>query len=101
MFNFSHQSLNGLSLNCLPLSETIPSGKPKQHTMLSTRTLIRSGYQQKAAKPSKMTITEHGMERLCKSRPKSKNAKVRVNTKESAVKPEPELKNTIGCNLYH
>ncbi|GJU72929.1 hypothetical protein Tco_1264334 [Tanacetum coccineum] len=32
-------------------------------------------------------------------RPKSKNAKVRVNTKESAVKPEPELKNTVGCNL--
>ncbi|GJY23654.1 hypothetical protein Tco_0397312 [Tanacetum coccineum] len=34
-----------------------------------------------------------------KSRPKSKNAKVRVNTEESAVKPEPELKNTIECNL--
>ncbi|GJZ95111.1 hypothetical protein Tco_0667314 [Tanacetum coccineum] len=33
------------------------------------------------------------------SKPKSKNAKVRVNTEESAVKPEPELKNTIGCNL--
>ncbi|GJW15995.1 ATP-dependent DNA helicase PFH1-like protein [Tanacetum coccineum] len=33
------------------------------------------------------------------SRPKSKNTKVRVNTEESAVKPEPELKNTIGCNL--
>ncbi|GJU66070.1 putative ribonuclease H-like domain-containing protein [Tanacetum coccineum] len=31
--------------------------------------------------------------------PKSKNVKVRVNTEESAVKPEPELKNTIGCNL--
>ncbi|GKD25935.1 hypothetical protein Tco_1232149 [Tanacetum coccineum] len=25
--------------------------------------------------------------------------KVRVNTEESAVKPEPELKNTIECNL--
>ncbi|GKF23580.1 hypothetical protein Tco_0075902, partial [Tanacetum coccineum] len=24
---------------------------------------------------------------------------VRVNTEESAVKPEPELKNTIECNL--
>ncbi|GJR38991.1 hypothetical protein Tco_1214675 [Tanacetum coccineum] len=32
--------------------------------------------------------------------PKSKNDKVRVNTEESAVKPEPELKNTVGCNLY-
>ncbi|GJY53593.1 hypothetical protein Tco_0445257 [Tanacetum coccineum] len=39
---------------------------------------------------------------VCESitpRPKSKNAKVRVNTEESAVKPEPELKNTIECNL--
>ncbi|GKC85794.1 reverse transcriptase domain-containing protein [Tanacetum coccineum] len=33
-------------------------------------------------------------------KPKSKNVKVRVNTEESAVKPEPELKNTIECNLY-
>ncbi|GJT02201.1 reverse transcriptase domain-containing protein [Tanacetum coccineum] len=40
-----------------------------------------SGYQQKDRKP------------------KSKNDKVRVNTEESAVKPEPELKNTIECNL--
>ncbi|GJW69775.1 putative reverse transcriptase domain-containing protein [Tanacetum coccineum] len=32
--------------------------------------------------------------------PKSKNVKVRVNTEESAVKPEPELKNTTECNLY-
>ncbi|GKB89303.1 hypothetical protein Tco_0961575, partial [Tanacetum coccineum] len=31
--------------------------------------------------------------------PKSKNAKVRVKSEESAVKPEPELKNTIECNL--
>ncbi|GJV22890.1 hypothetical protein Tco_1375585 [Tanacetum coccineum] len=31
--------------------------------------------------------------------PESKNDKVRVNTEESAVKPEPELKNTVGCNL--
>ncbi|GJX03045.1 hypothetical protein Tco_0188961 [Tanacetum coccineum] len=39
---------------------------------------------------------------LCidKDWPKSKNVKVRVNTEESAVKPEPELKNTIECNLY-
>ncbi|GJZ63524.1 putative reverse transcriptase domain-containing protein [Tanacetum coccineum] len=40
----------------------------------------RSGYQQKDRKPSQ-------------------NDKVRVNTEESAVKPEPELKNTIECNL--
>ncbi|GJS56323.1 hypothetical protein Tco_0629685 [Tanacetum coccineum] len=42
----------------------------------------------------------NAIEAYCaKSRPKSKNVKVRVNTEESAVKPEPELKNTIGCNL--
>ncbi|GKG35684.1 hypothetical protein Tco_0440838, partial [Tanacetum coccineum] len=36
----------------------------------------------------------------CKIKAKvQKNAKVRVNTEESAVKPEPELKNTIECNL--
>ncbi|GJY46876.1 hypothetical protein Tco_0435939 [Tanacetum coccineum] len=38
-------------------------------------------------------------DRPAQTRPKSKNAKVRVNTEESAVKPKPELKNTIGCNL--
>ncbi|GJT53341.1 hypothetical protein Tco_0988395, partial [Tanacetum coccineum] len=77
-----------------------------------------SGYHQKDRKPSQNDKTEHGMEktevdinkktenqakmtklsmewkRLCKI-----NAKVRVNTEESAVKPEPELKNTIECNL--
>ncbi|GJZ05434.1 hypothetical protein Tco_0538709 [Tanacetum coccineum] len=36
---------------------------------------------------------------LTEFEPKSKNAKVRVNINESAVKPEPELKNTVGCNL--
>ncbi|GKG23677.1 hypothetical protein Tco_0391713, partial [Tanacetum coccineum] len=52
-------------------------------------------------KPSQNDKTKHGMEIDCaKSRPKSKNAKVRVNTEESAVKPELELKNTIECNLY-
>ncbi|GJR59566.1 hypothetical protein Tco_1501728 [Tanacetum coccineum] len=31
IFNLSHQSLNGLSLNCLPLSEIISPGRPKRH----------------------------------------------------------------------
>ncbi|GJT59675.1 probable protein phosphatase 2C 25 [Tanacetum coccineum] len=44
-------------------------------------------------------IELHGMDKdCCKSEP-SQKSKVRVNTEESAVKPEPELKNTIGCNL--
>ncbi|GJY90050.1 reverse transcriptase domain-containing protein [Tanacetum coccineum] len=47
----------------------------------------------KAENQAKMTKLSMEWKRLCK------NAKVRVNTKESAVKPEPELKNTIGCNL--
>ncbi|GJZ48888.1 hypothetical protein Tco_0603078 [Tanacetum coccineum] len=59
-----------------------------------------SGYQQKDRKPSQNDKTEHGMEKTVQNQGQSpKNAKVRVNTEESAVKPEPELKNTIGCNL--
>ncbi|GJZ54906.1 hypothetical protein Tco_0610099 [Tanacetum coccineum] len=59
-----------------------------------------SGYQQKGRKPSQNDKTEHGMEKTVQNQgQKSKNTKVRVNTEESAVKPEPELKNTIGCNL--
>ncbi|GJR60381.1 retrovirus-related pol polyprotein from transposon TNT 1-94 [Tanacetum coccineum] len=53
----------------------------------------------KDRKPSQNDKTEHGMEKTVKIKAKSKNTKVRVNTEESAVKPEPELKNTIGCNL--
>nr|GFB08034.1 hypothetical protein [Tanacetum cinerariifolium] len=30
IFNLSHQFLNGLSLNCLSLSETISPGRPKR-----------------------------------------------------------------------
>ncbi|GJV66513.1 RNA-directed DNA polymerase, eukaryota, reverse transcriptase zinc-binding domain protein [Tanacetum coccineum] len=59
-----------------------------------------SGYHQKDRKPSKsdkLSIEELKNTVVAKSRPKSKNVKVRVNTEESAVKPEPELKNTIGC----
>ncbi|GKD83051.1 hypothetical protein Tco_1349890 [Tanacetum coccineum] len=51
----------------------------------------------KKTKPSKMT-TENGMGKTCKIKAKIKNAKSDVN-EESAVKPEPELKNTIECNL--
>ncbi|GJV77990.1 hypothetical protein Tco_1509574 [Tanacetum coccineum] len=59
-----------------------------------------SGYHQKDRKPSQNDKTEHGMEKTVQNQgQKSKNAKVRVNTEESAVKPEPELKNTIECNL--
>ncbi|GJU94801.1 hypothetical protein Tco_1319557, partial [Tanacetum coccineum] len=59
-----------------------------------------SGYHQKDRKPSQNDKTEHGMEKTVQNQGQSqKNAKVRVNTEESAVKPEPELKNTIGCNL--
>ncbi|GJS49174.1 hypothetical protein Tco_0599295 [Tanacetum coccineum] len=62
----------------------------------------RSGYHQKDRKPSQNDKTEHGMEKTVQNQgQKSKNAKVRVNTEESAVKPEPELKNTIECNLIY
>ncbi|GKA33880.1 hypothetical protein Tco_0720309 [Tanacetum coccineum] len=49
----------------------------------------------KTENQAKMTKLSMEWKRLCKIK-----AKVRVNTKESAVKPEPELKNTIECNLY-
>ncbi|GJT55571.1 hypothetical protein Tco_0133216 [Tanacetum coccineum] len=48
----------------------------------------------KTENQAKMTKLSMEWKRLCKI-----NAKVRVNTEESAVKPEPELKNTIECNL--
>ncbi|GJW33319.1 hypothetical protein Tco_0053351 [Tanacetum coccineum] len=52
-------------------------------TLDYTIAITPSGYQQKDRKPSQNDKTEHGMEKDCaKSRPKSKNAKVRVNTEE-------------------
>ncbi|GJQ96730.1 hypothetical protein Tco_0007869 [Tanacetum coccineum] len=50
-------------------------------------------------KQNDKTLSMEWKKDCAKSRPKSKNVKVRVNTEESAVKPEPELKNTVGCNL--
>ncbi|GKC96652.1 hypothetical protein Tco_1162094, partial [Tanacetum coccineum] len=59
-----------------------------------------SGYQQKDRKPSQNDKTEHGMEKTVQNQGQSpKIVKVKVNPEESAVKPEPELKNTIRCNL--
>ncbi|GKE74952.1 hypothetical protein Tco_1536993, partial [Tanacetum coccineum] len=49
----------------------------------------RSGYQQKDRKPSQNDKTEHGMEKTVQNQGQS-----------PAVKPEPELKNTIECNFY-
>ncbi|GKC35201.1 hypothetical protein Tco_1047585 [Tanacetum coccineum] len=46
----------------------------------------------KTENQAKMTKLSMEWKRLCK-------IKVKVNTEESAVKPEPELKNTIECNL--
>ncbi|GKA77919.1 hypothetical protein Tco_0784456 [Tanacetum coccineum] len=71
----------------------------KEHPLKKEHEAIkhRSGYQQKDRKPSQNDKTEHGMEKTVQNQGQSqKNAKVRVNTEESAVKPEPELKNTIG-----
>ncbi|GKG08118.1 hypothetical protein Tco_0333950, partial [Tanacetum coccineum] len=48
----------------------------------------------KTENQAKMTKLSMEWKRLYKI-----NAKVRVNTEESAVKPEPELRNTIECNL--
>ncbi|GJT23314.1 hypothetical protein Tco_0893251 [Tanacetum coccineum] len=63
---------------------------------------LRSGYQQKDRKPSQNDKSEHGMEKTVQNQGQSpKNAKVRVNTEESAVKPEPELKNYLDAIINH
>ncbi|GJS81920.1 reverse transcriptase domain-containing protein [Tanacetum coccineum] len=49
----------------------------------------RSGYQQKDRKPSQNDKTEHGMEKTVQNQGQS----------PKMPKSEPELKNTIGCNL--
>ncbi|GKA18709.1 hypothetical protein Tco_0698624 [Tanacetum coccineum] len=54
----------------------------------------RSGYHQKDRKPSQNDKTEHGMEKTVQNQGQS------PKMSKSAVKPEPELKNTIECNLY-
>ncbi|GJS29462.1 hypothetical protein Tco_0490082 [Tanacetum coccineum] len=51
----------------------------------------------KTENQAKMTKLSMEWKRLCKIKAKVQNVKVRVNTEESAVKPEPELKNTIEC----
>ncbi|GKF30412.1 hypothetical protein Tco_0100210, partial [Tanacetum coccineum] len=48
-----------------------------------------SGYQQKDRKPSQNDKTEHGMEKTVQNQGQS----------PKMSKPEPELKNTVGCNL--
>ncbi|GKF19188.1 hypothetical protein Tco_0067826, partial [Tanacetum coccineum] len=54
---------------------------------------FRSGYHQKDRKPSQNDKTEHGMEKTVQNQGQS------PKMPKSAVKPEPELKNTIECNL--
>ncbi|GKA68312.1 hypothetical protein Tco_0768229 [Tanacetum coccineum] len=56
---------------------------------------IGSGYQQKDKKTSQNDKTEHGMEKTVQNQGQSP----KMPKSESKVKPEPELKNTIGCNL--
>ncbi|GKF82992.1 hypothetical protein Tco_0244648, partial [Tanacetum coccineum] len=54
----------------------------------------------KAENQAKMTKLSMEWKRLCRIKVKvQKKVKVKVNPEESTVKPEPELKNTIRCNL--
>ncbi|GJZ52626.1 hypothetical protein Tco_0607141 [Tanacetum coccineum] len=62
---------------------------------------LRSGYQQKDRKPSQNDKTEHGMEKTVQNQGQSpKMSKSESITERNHHKPEPELKNTIECNLY-
>ncbi|GJV01314.1 hypothetical protein Tco_1334883 [Tanacetum coccineum] len=58
-----------------------------------------SGYQQKDRKPSQNDKTEHGMEKTVQNQRQIQNGQVRAKTEESEIQTEPELKNTIECNL--
>ncbi|GJY94284.1 retrovirus-related pol polyprotein from transposon TNT 1-94 [Tanacetum coccineum] len=75
--------------------ELVP--QPKNMTIIGTKWVFRNKLDENGV--VSRNKARDGKD-CAKSRPKSKNAKVRVNTEESAVKPEPELKNTIECNLY-
>ncbi|GJZ91113.1 hypothetical protein Tco_0663040 [Tanacetum coccineum] len=62
---------------------------------------IGSGYHQKDRKPSPNDKTEHGMEKTAKSRPKSKNTKVRVNTERISSQTEPDLRILLNAIFTH
>ncbi|GJS26562.1 hypothetical protein Tco_0487182 [Tanacetum coccineum] len=53
---------------------------------------------QKDENQSKMDNLSMEWKRTVQNQGQVKNTKVRVNTEESAVKPEPELKNLFRCN---
>ncbi|GJS01926.1 retrovirus-related pol polyprotein from transposon TNT 1-94 [Tanacetum coccineum] len=72
--------------------------RDEENTIIRNKArLVAKGYAQKEGIDFEESFAP--VARLQAIRPKSKNDKVRVNTEESAVKPEPELKNTIECNL--
>ncbi|GJR57499.1 reverse transcriptase domain-containing protein [Tanacetum coccineum] len=93
------------SADCFRISDVFPEellGIPPIRDVEFNIELIpgaESGFHQKDRKPKQMTKTEHRNGKLQESKPKSKNAQSKSLTEESAVKPEPELKNTIECNL--
>ncbi|GKF84831.1 hypothetical protein Tco_0249729 [Tanacetum coccineum] len=75
---------------CHSLKRVVQS-KPRGD-VFNAEMVLGSGYQQKDRKPSQNDKTEHGMEKTVKNQgQRPKKVKVRVNTNESAVKPEPEL----------
>ncbi|GJS34205.1 hypothetical protein Tco_0532587 [Tanacetum coccineum] len=74
---------------------------PTIHTTSSPKVVEREPEEvdinKKTENQAKMTKLSMEWKRLCKIKAKDKKkVKVRVNTEESAVKPEPELKNTIA-----
>ncbi|GKC00395.1 hypothetical protein Tco_0986531 [Tanacetum coccineum] len=96
-------TLNELTVLCTTLSkkvETLESDlKQTKLTYGAAYTKLIMKVKKLEHKTQQLVSETHGALDLGSTRPKSKNVKVRVNTEESAVKPEPELKNTIGCNL--
>ncbi|GKA24106.1 hypothetical protein Tco_0710139 [Tanacetum coccineum] len=91
-----------------PVKERIFKKKAKndqtKHGMEKTKSNQRSGYHQKDRKPSQNDKTEHGMEKTVQNQGQSpkmpKSESIQKNQQSNrSIKPEPELKNTIECNL--
>ncbi|GJQ95332.1 putative reverse transcriptase domain-containing protein [Tanacetum coccineum] len=66
----------------------LPEGS-KDFIVYCDASIKGSGYHQKDRKPSQNDKTEHGMEKTVQNQGQS----------PKMPKPEPELKNTVGCNL--
>ncbi|GJU59666.1 reverse transcriptase domain-containing protein [Tanacetum coccineum] len=75
-------------------------GQNKEASMTPRSKPLKWIINKKTEKTKQKDKTEHGWKRTpCAKSSKVQKCQIQVNTEGSAVKPEPELKNTIECNL--